>query len=134
MNSSDKKIAIVIGANRGKEETNTDLGDLRQFHTYSKPGRDPRFQVISTVFIARGKGTPQFGDDAKNLKIFPYEDLLKLGKEAIEKGESSFYCGDNMDIQEMLNGYKEEFWSNWSIVTGISIPSDFQPAYFSCAC
>ena len=61
-----------------KEETNTDLEDLHQFHTYSKPGRDPRFQTISTVFIAKGKGAPQFGDDAKGLKVLPYDDLLKI--------------------------------------------------------
>ncbi len=65
-------------AREAREETNMDLEDLRQFHTYSKPGRDPRFQTVSTVFIAKGKGTPQFGDDAKGLKIVRYEDLLKL--------------------------------------------------------
>jgi len=61
-----------------KEETNMDLEDLRQFHTYSKPGRDPRFQTVSTVFIAKGKGAPKFGDDAKGLKVVEYENLLKL--------------------------------------------------------
>lgn len=61
-----------------KEETNMDLENLRQFHTFSKLGRDPRFQTVSTVFTAQGKGKPQFGDDAKDLKIVKYEDLLKL--------------------------------------------------------
>ena len=61
-----------------KEETNLALVDLRQFHTYSEPGRDPRFQTISTVFVAEGKGTPKFGDDAKGLKIVRYADLLEL--------------------------------------------------------
>ncbi len=61
-----------------KEETNMKLVNLRQLHTYSAPGRDPRFQTITTVFIARGIGRPQFGDDAKGLKIVPYVDLLKL--------------------------------------------------------
>ncbi len=60
-----------------KEETHMDLVDLRQFHTYSKPDRDPRFHTVSTVFIAKGKGTPQSGDDAKGLKVVRYEDLLK---------------------------------------------------------
>ncbi|MCK5259651.1 MAG: macro domain-containing protein [Candidatus Omnitrophica bacterium] len=60
-----------------KEETNLDLINLRQFHTYSEPGRDPRFQTISTVFIAEGQGTPQSGDDAKDLKIVRYEDLTE---------------------------------------------------------
>ncbi|MDO8580742.1 MAG: NUDIX hydrolase [Candidatus Omnitrophota bacterium] len=59
-----------------KEETNLELEGLRQFHTYSDPGRDPRFHTISTVFIARGKGRPQSGDDAKGLKIAAYNDLL----------------------------------------------------------
>ena len=61
-----------------KEETNLDLINLRQFHTYSEPGRDPRYQTISTVFIAEGQGIPRSGDDAKGLKIVRYEDLPEL--------------------------------------------------------
>jgi 8-oxo-dGTP diphosphatase len=61
-----------------KEETGLDLEALRQMHTYSDPKRDPRFHTISTVFIARGLGKPQSGDDAKNLKIVPFENLLKI--------------------------------------------------------
>lgn len=61
-----------------KEETNMTLTDLRQFHTYSKPDRDPRFHTIGTVFVAKGKGKPKFGDDAKGLRIVPYRDLLKI--------------------------------------------------------
>jgi ADP-ribose pyrophosphatase YjhB (NUDIX family) len=59
-----------------KEETNMELENLRQFHTYSAPTRDPRFHTISTVFTAKGKGKPQFGDDAKGLKVIPYAELL----------------------------------------------------------
>lgn len=81
-------------AREAREETNMDLEDLRQFHTYSKPGRDPRFQTVSTVFIAKGKGKPQFGDDAKNLKIVRYEDLLKLD-----------YAFDHKDI---IKEYREQ--------------------------
>jgi len=61
-----------------KEETNLDLTSLRQFHTYSKPGRDPRFQTITTVFVAQAKGEAQSGDDAQNLKIVRHEDLPQL--------------------------------------------------------
>ena len=70
---ASKKSAV----REAKEETNMDLEDLRQFHTYSAPNRDPRFQTVTTVFIAKGVGTPQFGDDAKGLKVVKYEDLLK---------------------------------------------------------
>jgi len=59
------------------EETHLELESLRQFHTYSDPSRDPRFHTIDTVFIAQGRGIPQSGDDAKNLKIVAYDDLLK---------------------------------------------------------
>lgn len=61
-----------------KEETSLELVDLRQFHTYSHPGRDPRFHTVSTVFIAEGQGEPRAGDDAGDLRIVRYEDLLEL--------------------------------------------------------
>lgn len=61
-----------------KEETNLDLKNLQQMHTYSDPKRDPRFHTVSTVFIAKGEGKPQSGDDAKSLKIVPYADVLKI--------------------------------------------------------
>lgn len=59
-----------------KEETNLEVEQIREFNVYGQPGRDPRFQTISTVFIATGVGQAQFGDDAKGLKIIPYPQLL----------------------------------------------------------
>lgn len=61
-----------------KEETDLDLVDLRQFHTYSEPDRDPRFHTISTVFIAQGRGIPKSGSDARTLRVVRYEDLPQL--------------------------------------------------------
>ena len=61
-----------------KEETDLDLEDLRQFHTYSEPGRDPRFHAIATVFIAKAKGTPKAGDDAAGLKVIRLTEIAKL--------------------------------------------------------
>ncbi len=61
-----------------KEETDLDLVSLRQFHTYSKFGRDPRFHTIATVFVAQAKGTPRAGDDAKGVQVVKYADLLKM--------------------------------------------------------
>jgi len=58
-----------------KEETGLELEDLKQFHTYSQPGRDPRYHTISTVFTAKGKGKLKSGDDAKKVKIFNKENL-----------------------------------------------------------
>ncbi|MBI5149680.1 MAG: NUDIX domain-containing protein [Candidatus Omnitrophica bacterium] len=77
-------------AREAKEETDLELADLRQFHTYSAPGRDPRFHTVSTVFIAEGVGEPKSGDDAASLKIVQYEDLPQMDyafdhKEIIEE-------------------------------------------------
>ncbi|MDD5668640.1 MAG: NUDIX hydrolase [Candidatus Omnitrophica bacterium] len=52
-----------------KEETNLDIRDVRQFHTYSAPGNDPRFHTVSTVFISRADGLPKAGDDAAEAHV-----------------------------------------------------------------
>ncbi len=61
-----------------KEEANLDLAEIKQFHTYSDPRRDPRFHTIGTVFIAKAKGKPKAGDDAAGLKVVKREELEKL--------------------------------------------------------
>lgn len=72
-----------------KEETSLDFVKIRQLRAYSDPKRDPRFHTIAVVFVGKGKGKPQSGDDAKNLKIVPYKDLLKVK-----------YCFDHRKIIE----------------------------------
>jgi len=61
-----------------KEETGLDLEELRQFHTYSEPDRDPRFHTICTVFLAKGKGKPKAGDDAAALKVIKLDEIEKM--------------------------------------------------------
>ena len=61
-----------------KEETGLDIYDIKQFHTYSDPNRDPRFHTIGTVFIAKAKGSPRAGDDAVGLKIVNPEQIGSL--------------------------------------------------------
>jgi O-acetyl-ADP-ribose deacetylase (regulator of RNase III)/ADP-ribose pyrophosphatase YjhB (NUDIX family) len=61
-----------------KEETRLDLTEIRQFHTYSQPDRDPRFHTIGTVFIATAKGKPVAGDDAAGLKVAKLTELQDL--------------------------------------------------------
>jgi O-acetyl-ADP-ribose deacetylase (regulator of RNase III)/ADP-ribose pyrophosphatase YjhB (NUDIX family) len=72
----DRGESLETAARReAKEETALDLEDLKQFHTYSGPGRDPRFDTVTTVFTAKGVGTPCAGDDAKGLKVVPLDKL-----------------------------------------------------------
>jgi len=58
-----------------REETGLEVELLGQFHTYSDPGRDPRQHTITTVYVARGRGTPQAADDARALAVFASENL-----------------------------------------------------------
>ena len=60
-----------------KEETGLDIKLIRQFHTYSNPGRDPRHHTVSTIFIAAASGRPVAGDDAKEAGIFTKDSLPK---------------------------------------------------------
>lgn len=61
-----------------KEETNLDIYDLEQLHTYSDPSRDPRFHTVTTVFVAKAKGKPQAGDDAQNAKVITLDDMSNI--------------------------------------------------------
>ena len=61
-----------------KEETGLEITDLRQFHTYSDPKRDPRFHTIGTVFIAQATGKPKAGDDAAGVQVILPGDIEKL--------------------------------------------------------
>jgi len=57
------------------EETSLEVEIISQFHTYSDPGRDPRFHTISTVYTAKADGVPQAQDDAQEVGVFTREDL-----------------------------------------------------------
>jgi ADP-ribose pyrophosphatase YjhB (NUDIX family)/O-acetyl-ADP-ribose deacetylase (regulator of RNase III) len=61
-----------------KEETGLDIYDLKQFHVYSQPGRDPRFHTITTVFTAKAEGVPKADSDAKNIGKFTLSKIRKM--------------------------------------------------------
>lgn len=58
-----------------KEETSLSVVNLRLLGCYSDPQRDPRQHTISTVYVARGEGTPHADDDATNLAVFSLSSL-----------------------------------------------------------
>ncbi|MFH1862015.1 MAG: NUDIX hydrolase [bacterium] len=53
-----------------REETSLEIENLRQFHVYSDPQRDPRQHTISTVFTATGLGIPRASDNAVDFGLF----------------------------------------------------------------
>jgi len=68
-----------------REETSLDVELIRQFHTYSDPGRDARQHTISTVFIAEAQGDPAAADDAREVGVFTRESIP--GNLAFDHGE-----------------------------------------------
>ncbi len=58
-----------------KEETGLDARINRLFGVYSDPKRDPRFHVVSVVFVCDAEGEPRAGDDAKRVRVYRLEDL-----------------------------------------------------------
>jgi len=58
-----------------KEETGLDAQIVKLLGVYSEPNRDPRFHVVSVVFVLDAFGEPKGGDDAKKAVVFPLEDL-----------------------------------------------------------
>ena len=64
-------------AREAREETGLSVEWLKQFHTYSRPGRDPRYHTISTVFTAKGEGRLKAADDAAKAEIFNVSDTPK---------------------------------------------------------
>jgi len=58
-----------------KEETGLELADLRQFHVYSEPGRDPRGHTVSVIFTAHGVGKPEAGDDADRYRLIDLDNI-----------------------------------------------------------
>lgn len=74
-------------------------------------------------------------EDSEYYPTYDYKRLLQAGREAVESGRYGWDCGANQTIQEALQENCAEFWKNWSIVTGIPLPSDLEKkSYFSCAC
>jgi ADP-ribose pyrophosphatase YjhB (NUDIX family) len=65
-------------AREAKEETGLDIKNLKQFHTYSDPNRDPRFHTIGTVFLAEANGRPTAGDDACGAKVIRIQEINAL--------------------------------------------------------
>jgi 8-oxo-dGTP diphosphatase len=65
----------AAAAREAMEETGLKVKDLRQFHTYSDPSRDPRGHMVSVVFTARAAGAPRGGDDARIAQVFTADTL-----------------------------------------------------------
>ena len=56
------------------EETALECELTELLYAYSEPARDPRHHTVSVVFIAKARGVPRAGDDAREAGIFDPEN------------------------------------------------------------
>jgi 8-oxo-dGTP diphosphatase len=58
-----------------KEEVNLDFQIEKILGVFSDPKRDPRFHVVSVVFVGHAVGEPKASSDAKEAKIYKLEEI-----------------------------------------------------------
>lgn len=74
-------------------------------------------------------------EDDPYLTVITYDDLIAFGRSAIEENDYWLSCGSNDLMCDALREKCEEFWKNWSIITGVPVPADaVEQSSFSCAC
>ena len=58
-----------------REETGLEVRLSGLLGVYSDPERDPRFHVVSVVFVGDAEGEPKAGSDAKKVRVFRLEEI-----------------------------------------------------------
>jgi 8-oxo-dGTP diphosphatase len=53
-----------------REETSLEVELTALLGVYSRPGRDPRGDTVTVVYVGRASGTPRAADDAKSAALF----------------------------------------------------------------
>ncbi|MFZ3384072.1 MAG: NUDIX hydrolase [Candidatus Methanoperedens sp.] len=61
-----------------KEETGLDIELIRLLGVYSDPLRDPRGHTVTVCYLARGFGKLKAGSDAKDIRLFGFNEIPKL--------------------------------------------------------
>lgn len=72
----------------------------------------------------------------------PYEELMTMATKAYEESEEHFaaaaphmYFGGNQSMCDAMRARGEEFWRNWSIVTGLKIDEQAaREGTYGCGC
>lgn len=104
--------AETCAARELKEETGLNATELRQFHTFSKKGRDPRERVVTIAFYALVKSEPVAGgSDAENARWFnvDYEDKDGDDDAVIDNLPKLAFDHDEI-IKEALKALRESIY------------------------
>lgn len=80
-----------------KEETSLTLTGLKQLHTFSELGRDPRGRTVSVTFFGitdYENSTVKGGDDARDAQWYPINNLPELAFDHIKVVEMAIAAID----------------------------------------
>ncbi len=61
-----------------KEETGLNVELIKLIGVYSDPNRDPRGHTVTAAFLAKGHGNLKGGDDAREAKVFSFDEIKSL--------------------------------------------------------
>lgn len=68
----------IATVREAKEETGLDIELVRLLGVYSDPSRDPRGHTVTVCYLARGFGKLKAGSDAKDIRLFGFNEIPKL--------------------------------------------------------
>jgi 8-oxo-dGTP diphosphatase len=90
----DENEPLINAAHRElDEETSISNIELKQFHTFGNPGRDPRGHTVSIVYwgvLSNSNYDIKAGDDASDAQWFKISELLLLAFDHAEVIEYAF--------------------------------------------
>jgi 8-oxo-dGTP diphosphatase len=95
---------IAAAIRETEEETGCRLANVRQFHTYTDPKRDPRGPAVSIVYTAETIDTPVANDDAAAIGYFDFTSMQAYSNvhNALEHKE---LCFDHPQILMDINHF-----------------------------
>jgi uncharacterized protein (TIGR02996 family) len=110
--------------------------------------RQRRWPAAKAWLVALARENNPYPEEETSID---YEDLIERGRDAVaalddmdDTGDTGFdartrtlfmSCGNNMSMCDALRKHREEFWRNWSIVTGIPVPAaQAEEGRFGCGC
>jgi 8-oxo-dGTP diphosphatase len=91
----DGETTMEAAAREALEETSLKVTNLKQFHTYSHPKRDPRYQTVTVVYTGVASGMPEGRDDALSAWIANEEWIARHG--------NSLCCDHTQILTEYFN-------------------------------
>ncbi len=77
-----------------KEETGLDIKLIKLLGVYSDPARDPRGHTVTICYLAKGFGKLKAGSDAKDIRLFGFNEIPKLAfdhNEILKNAKSDIY-------------------------------------------